>query len=162
MGQFFHKKSGSQQDNQALILGCPHLWPRTRGRLNFATLDLIIIIFSMTLSVIEKDGQENRINWSWRTYFHPLATDIAKGLDARMREITERALLAMKKSLDTTGTLEMMPVSQNLVGGRLDYPKWVAKVCTCMPVHTVYCKRRNFRAVHIFAHFAQGYRCSKI
>ena len=88
----------------------------------------------MTLSVIEKDGQENRINWSWRTYFHPLATDIAKGLDARMREITERALLAMKKSLDTTGTLEMMPVSQNLVGGRLDYPKWVAKVGTCMLV----------------------------
>ena len=26
MGQFFHKKSGSQEDNQASFLGCPHLF----------------------------------------------------------------------------------------------------------------------------------------
>ena len=26
----------------------------------------------------------------------------------------------------------------------------------------IYCKRRNFRAVHIFAHLAQGFRCAKI
>ena len=26
----------------------------------------------------------------------------------------------------------------------------------------MYCKRRNFRAVHIFAHFAQCIRCAKI
>ena len=26
----------------------------------------------------------------------------------------------------------------------------------------IYCKRRNFRAVHIFAHFAQGFKCAKI
>ena len=25
-----------------------------------------------------------------------------------------------------------------------------------------YCDRRNFRAVHIFAHFAQAQRCAKI
>ena len=25
-----------------------------------------------------------------------------------------------------------------------------------------YCKRRNFRAVHIFVHFAHGSRCAKI
>ena len=26
----------------------------------------------------------------------------------------------------------------------------------------IYCKVRNFRAVHIFAHFSQGFRCAKI
>ena len=26
MGQFFHKNSGSQEDNQVSILGCPHLF----------------------------------------------------------------------------------------------------------------------------------------
>lgn len=78
--------------------------------------------------MIEKDGQENRINWFWRKFFHPLATEIAKGLDARLREMTERALVAMKKSLETRGSLEIMEVNQSLVGGRLDYPKWVAKV----------------------------------
>ena len=41
LGQFFYKKSGSQEDKQALILGCPHLFfwsQRMRGSLNFATL----------------------------------------------------------------------------------------------------------------------------
>ena len=28
--------------------------------------------------------------------------------------------------------------------------------------NNMYCKRRNFRAVHIFAHFAQGIRCAEI
>ena len=32
MGQFFYKKSGSQEDNQASILGCPHLFFGRRGR----------------------------------------------------------------------------------------------------------------------------------
>ena len=38
MGQFFHKKSGSQEDNQTSILGYPHLLFGRRGRLNFVTL----------------------------------------------------------------------------------------------------------------------------
>ena len=32
MCQFFHKKSGSQGDNQVSILGCPHLFVGCRGR----------------------------------------------------------------------------------------------------------------------------------
>ena len=84
--------------------------------------------FPSLFPVIEKDGQEDRVTWAWRSYFHCLATDIAKGLDARLREITERALTGMKKSLETTGNLELLEVPQDLVGGRLDYPKWVAKV----------------------------------
>ena len=32
MGRFFHKKSGSQEDNQASILGCPHLFVGRQGR----------------------------------------------------------------------------------------------------------------------------------
>ena len=32
MGQFFHTKSSSQEDNQASILGSPHLFFGRRGR----------------------------------------------------------------------------------------------------------------------------------
>ena len=32
MGQFFHKKSGSQEDNQASMSGCPHLYFGCLGR----------------------------------------------------------------------------------------------------------------------------------
>ena len=38
LGQFFHKISGTQEDNQASIFGCLHLFHGCRGRLNFATL----------------------------------------------------------------------------------------------------------------------------
>ena len=34
-------------------------------------------------------------------------------------------------------------------------------IYTYIHIH-IYCERRNFRAVHIFAHFAQGIRCAKL
>ena len=36
--QFFHKESGSQEDNQAPNFGCPNLFFGRRGQLNFASL----------------------------------------------------------------------------------------------------------------------------
>ena len=36
--QFFHKKSGSQEDNQASIFGHPHSFCVHGGHFNFATL----------------------------------------------------------------------------------------------------------------------------
>ena len=43
-----------------------------------------------------------------------------------------------------------------------DSEKKKKKGLICKQILDVYCKHRNFRAVHIFAHFTQGIRCAKI
>ena len=40
VGQLFHKKSGSQGDNQASSFGCPHATFGCQGHFNFAILSV--------------------------------------------------------------------------------------------------------------------------
>ena len=70
MGQFFHKKSGSQENNQASILGCPHLFFGHQGRENWKS-SLLALSTAMV-----KEGLLCKGNTSWS----PCSTSCLNGV----------------------------------------------------------------------------------
>ena len=64
----------------------------------------------------------------WQDSFSVLAVDIASCVKVHIKGVTESFMTREENKLHEHGAIDIMPVPEELRGGRLDYPRTISKV----------------------------------
>lgn len=77
---------------------------------------------------MERTRGEERLRWEWKLMFKKIAPDLAKFVGQQIRNLLKTTLDLELRDWTQLGVLHTEPVSQELWGGKLDYPKSISKV----------------------------------
>ncbi|CAH1798032.1 unnamed protein product [Owenia fusiformis] len=82
---------------------------------------------SSLVRVVEKGRPEDTAKWDWREVFKPLIPQIAKAVESEIREVCGKAIDDLDLCLKDRLEPESIELCQDVIGGRLDFPKYTFK-----------------------------------
>ena len=77
---------------------------------------------------MDKSPHDERPPWDWRSVLKKIIPDLAKTVEQLVHDKAKRLLDREQEEYSKTHAIDSVPVCEDLVGGKFDYPRLVAKV----------------------------------